>query len=116
MPKINAKMKPEEFNKTFVLFHNQMLFLRLINSGRAYSGAFRSDYVKKAFDTAYNILAHAVASKDPDLFNRIYSETHELVKGPYVTPEMEKIRDDFYTNIQQLTQIIAEMAIGGRVR
>ena len=107
MPKTTAAMKPDKLNETVISFHNQMLFLRLVNSGEAYSDAQRNDYVKKAFDTAYAILAHAVTNRDANLFNRIYAETHELVKGPYVTPEMEKIQNEFYTKVSHWVAQIA---------
>lgn len=106
-----------QFNEMVVNFHNQMLFLRLVNSGSVHTNAVRNEYTQKAFNMAYNILRCAYNNKRIDIFNKIYSETHELVKGPYATPEMEKIQNDFYINTQNWVRGIAEyMAYNGKIR
>ena len=106
-----------QFNEMVISFHNQMLFLRLINSGSVHTNVARNEYIKKAFDVAYIILQYAYTNKKIDIFNKIYSETHELVKGPYVTPEMQKIQNDFYINTQSWIQKIAGyMANDGKIR
>ena len=96
MPRIRAIMSADKVNTMVVDFHNQMIMMRLVNSGTSYNSAKRNRFTQKVFDSAYAILAYAFSVKDIDLFNRIYAETKELVAGPYITPEMQTIRNDFY--------------------
>ena len=101
------RLTAQEINEKVIAFHNQMLFLRLVNSGRSFADARRNEFVNRAFDLAYNILQDAYDKKDISLFNRIYSETPELVKGPYITPEMEAIQARFYEKTSGFVQGIA---------
>ena len=101
-----------QFNEMVVSFHNQMLFLRLINilippkcSNLNKVSSFTIGFKKSIYHEKI------------DIFNKIYSETYELVKGPYVTPEIEKMQNDFYINTQNWVRGIAEyMANNGKIR
>ena len=112
MPKIKTKMTPEELNKKVVKFHGQLLFMRLVNSGKSYNVAYRINFVKQVFDNAYEILLFLVehpGKKNIELFHKICSETHELVSGPYVTPEMETLQSEFYAKIDGLIKQTAAL-------
>ncbi len=117
MPKIRDVLSADKLNACVVDFHSKMLMLRLINSGKTYSADKRSNFVREAFVVAHVILKDAYYKKDINLFNQIYAETHELVKGPYVTPEMEKIQNNFYADTQKWVKGIADyLASRGWVR
>ncbi len=107
MSKITAIIPADRLNAMVVNFYSQMIMMRLVNSGTAYNAVKRNRFTQKAFDTAYPILAHALAAKNIELFNRIYSATKELVAGPYATPEMQRIRNDFYSKTSDFVQQIA---------
>ncbi len=108
MPKINTRLNSVELEDQVRYFFNQMVFLRLVNSGASYPDSKRNEFTKEAFSTAYVILSDAFAKKNIDLFNRIYTATKELVKGPYATPEMEKMQNNFYSKTNNFILKIAE--------
>lgn len=108
MPKINNNLNQHELEYQVRYFFNQMVFLRLVNSGTSYSASKRNEFTKEAFSTAYVVLSDAFAKKHIDLFNRIYTATKELVKGPYATPEMEEMQDNFYAKTNDFVHKIAE--------
>ena len=108
MPKINTRLNSVELEYQVRYFLNQMVFLRLVNSGTSYPDSKRNEFTKSAFSTAYIILSDVFAKKNIKLFNRIFTATKELVQGPYTTPEMENLQNNFYSKTSNFVQKIAE--------
>jgi hypothetical protein len=108
MPKKKETLSADQLNRFVVEFHSKMLMLRLVNSGKAYSAHKRFCFISDALVVAHVILKDAYLKKNTDLFNKIYTETQELVKGPYITPEIKTIQYNFYADTQKWVQGIAE--------
>ena len=104
-------MTHNEINEKFTSFVNQMMMLRLINSGKSNISKEQDNLVRKAFNDAYQIMLAAKANKNTDLFNRVYRMAQELVpnaeiikvmKYPEMYNDMRNAHIEFNANVATL--------------
>lgn len=104
-------MTYNEINQKYLSFVNQMLFLRLVNSGKSSASDKQSELVKNAFSAAYEIMLAAKAKQNTELFNRVYRMAQELVpsaemiafmKHPEMYNEMQSAYYSFNSDVADL--------------
>lgn len=78
-----------EIDEKFASFVNQMMMLRLINSGQSNMSDRQSELHAKALGLAYEILSIAKERSNSGLFNRVSRMTIELMPSPFMKKVMK---------------------------
>ena len=106
-----ARYTRQDIDNKFESFVNQMLMLRLINSGKSSLSDQQDKLVKNAFDIAYEILVAAKDRQDAYMFNRVSKMAYEIVpsdevktvmKHPEMYETMRKAKGLFYAKVYEL--------------
>lgn len=82
-------MTYNEINEKFTSFVNQMMMLRLINSGKSNMSKEQGELVQKAFNDAYQIMLIAKDKQNTELFNRVYLMAQKLVPNAEIIKVMK---------------------------
>ncbi len=99
-----------EIDNMFSNFKQQMLFLRLVNSGQSNLSDKQDVLVKQAFDLAFVLLTYSFNKQNIHLFNRVYNSAKELVPGEYIKSVMK--HPEMYEKMKQAKEQFFAQADG----